>query len=128
MNRCCFSVTVGVGLIFLANAVSAQSPTAKPTAPLDIATSRDKAEADRIAKERRAQARSLLISLTSDARSFRDLKLRARWRELPTPCGAWMPSKRAHTSAKPGKPLRQPMSTRRLISWAMDPLTFAEKS
>jgi hypothetical protein len=35
-------------------------------------------EADRAIKERRAQARSLLVSLASDARSFRDQRLRAR--------------------------------------------------
>lgn len=82
MNRSCLSIIVGVGLIFLAHPASAQSPAAKPKAPLNNAASRDKsdakAEADRIAKERRAQARSLLISLASDARSFRDQTLRAR--------------------------------------------------
>src|SRR6202022_87577 len=50
--------------------------------PVKNAASREKseakAEADRLAKERRAQARSLLISLASDARSFRDQTLRAR--------------------------------------------------
>jgi hypothetical protein len=82
MNRSCLSIIVGGGLIFLAHPASAQSPTAKPKAPLNNAAGRDKSdakvEADRIAKERRAQARSLLISLASDARSFRDQTLRAR--------------------------------------------------
>src|SRR6266516_2870081 len=36
------------------------------------------AEADRARKERLAQVRSLLLSLASDARSFRDQTLRAR--------------------------------------------------
>ena len=37
-----------------------------------------KLEAERLRKERQAQARSLLVSLASDARSFRDQVLRAR--------------------------------------------------
>src|SRR5260370_950623 len=82
MNRPCLSIIVGVGLIFLAHPASAQSPATKPKPPLDNAAGRDKsvakAEADRIRKERQAQARSLLISLASDARSFRDQTLRAR--------------------------------------------------
>jgi hypothetical protein len=80
MNQFHFSILVGAGLVFLADPASAQSPAAKPRAPLNNAASRDKsdakAEADRIAKERREQARSLLISLASDARSFRDQTLR----------------------------------------------------
>ncbi len=80
MNRSCFSIIVGLVLIFLRTPVYAQAT--KPRVPLNNAASLDKsdakAEADRIAKERREQARSLLISLASDARSFRDLKLRAR--------------------------------------------------
>ena len=83
MNRSCLSIIVGVGLSFLPSPVSAQSPATKPrTAPLNNTAGRDKsdskAEADRIVKERRAQARSLLISLASDARTFRDQPLRAR--------------------------------------------------
>src|SRR6266478_7665536 len=83
MNRSCLSIIVGVGLSFLPSPVSAQSPATKPrTAPLNNTAGRDKsdpkAEADRIVKKRRAQARSLLISLASDARTFRDQPLRAR--------------------------------------------------
>jgi hypothetical protein len=82
MNRSCLSIIVGAGLIFLAHPAFAQSPAAKPRAPLDNAASRDKsdakAEADRIRKECQSQARSLLISLASDAGSFRDQTLRAR--------------------------------------------------
>src|SRR5438046_2199578 len=83
MNRFCLSIIVGAGLSFLAHPASAQSPAAKPKTPLNNVTSRDrtgaKAEADRIAKERRVQqARSLLISLASEAYSFRDQTLRAR--------------------------------------------------
>jgi len=82
MNRFCVSFVAGVGLLFLAHHAFAQSPGAKTKASLDGPTSKTKAdaetEAERIAKERRAQARSLLISLASDARSFRDQALRAR--------------------------------------------------
>jgi len=81
MNRFCFSTVVGVGLIFLAHSASAQSPPTKPRASVDTAErnkSDAKTEAERPAKERQSQARSLLISLASDARSFHDQKLRAR--------------------------------------------------
>src|SRR6266852_3010011 len=82
MNRSRLSIVVGMGLILLARPVSAQLPATKPKAPLNNAASLDKsdakAESDRIAKERREQARSLLITLASDARSFRDQKLRTR--------------------------------------------------
>jgi hypothetical protein len=82
MNRSCLSIIVGAGLIFLAHPASAQRAATKQKAPLNNAASSDKsdpkAEADRIRKERQSQARSLLISLASDARSFRDQTLRAR--------------------------------------------------
>jgi hypothetical protein len=81
MNRSYLSIIVGLVLVVFAHPASAQSPAARPTTPLNNA-SRDrsdaKAESDRIATERRAQARSLLITLASDARSFRDQKLRSR--------------------------------------------------
>src|SRR6266481_1901583 len=81
MNRSHLPIIVSVGLILLVRPASAQLP-ATPKAPLNNAASLDKsdakAEADRIARERREQARSLLISLASDARSFRDQTLRAR--------------------------------------------------
>jgi hypothetical protein len=82
MNRSHLAIIVGMGLISVARPASAQLPAAKPKAPLDNAASGDKsvakAEANRIRDERRAQARSLLISLASDASSFRDQTLRAR--------------------------------------------------
>jgi hypothetical protein len=82
MNRSCLTIIVGVGLLLLAHPASAQSPAVKPKAALNNAADRDKAgataEADRIRKERQSQARSLLFSLGSDARSFRDQTLRAR--------------------------------------------------
>ena len=76
-----FSV-VCLGLILLPTSAPAQLPATKPRAALDNAASGDqsvaKAEATRIRNERRSQARSLLISLASDARSFRDQTLRTR--------------------------------------------------
>ena len=82
MNRCRLTIIVGVGLLVLVSSGSAQAQAAKPTAPVNNAANQDntdaKAEVDRIAKERRSRARSLLISLASDARSFRDQTVRAR--------------------------------------------------
>lgn len=82
MSRSCLFVIVSVGLIFIANLTYAQLPATKPNAALENSPDRTKSdkrtEADRIAKQRRAEARSLLISLASDARSFRDQTLRAR--------------------------------------------------
>ncbi|MFS8087422.1 MAG: hypothetical protein ACMG6H_17455, partial [Acidobacteriota bacterium] len=82
MRRFGLSVMVGVGLGLFACAARAQSPATEPQIPLNNAAAPDKsaarAESERIARERRAQARSLLISLASDARSFRDQALRAR--------------------------------------------------
>ena len=72
-------VTVGFTLIFSYSAFP-QTPPQKSKAP--VKSSKPKAdaklEAERIQKERQAQARSLLVSLASDARSFRDQALRAR--------------------------------------------------
>src|SRR5689334_19178392 len=62
-----WSVTIGLCL-FLVQSVFPQQKT----------KSEAKREAERIRKEQQAQARSLLISLASDARSFRDQTLRAR--------------------------------------------------
>src|ERR1041384_2066116 len=62
---------IGAGLILFSHSVSGQLPATTQKAPLDT-VARNKsaadAEADGIRKERRAQARSLLISLASDAR------------------------------------------------------------
>ena len=84
MNRFCLSIIVAslVGLSGLVHtaSISAQAP-AKPKTPVSNAareTTDSKAEAERLDRERRAQARALLISLASDARSFRDQSLRAR--------------------------------------------------
>ena len=75
------SATVGLTLI-LSQSAFPQPPSQKPKAPVKSVSSKDrsdaKLEAERIQKERQAQARSLLVSLASDARSFRDQTLRAR--------------------------------------------------
>jgi hypothetical protein len=59
-----------------------QAQTTGPTTPQSSSGPkdriRDKSAADQLAKERRKQAQSLLITLASEARSFRDQKLRAR--------------------------------------------------
>lgn len=82
MNSSRLSIIVGVSLVLLAHPASAQSPTPKPKAPPDSAAGGDKsaaiAEADHIRKGRQEQARALLFALGSDARNFRDPKLRAR--------------------------------------------------
>ena len=59
-------------ILILSQSVFPQPPSQKSKAPVK------KSEAERIQKERQAQARSLLIALASDARSFRDQTLRAR--------------------------------------------------
>jgi hypothetical protein len=80
MNRFCFSPIFLLCLIALALPASAQTPPQRQPLPATDAAPKAevKAEADRVAKQRRAQARSLLISLASDARSFRDQTVRAR--------------------------------------------------
>ncbi|HKG59484.1 MAG TPA: hypothetical protein VKB05_06850 [Pyrinomonadaceae bacterium] len=74
-------VTVGFTLI-LSQFAFPQPPSQKTKAPVKNVSSKEKSdgklEAERIQKERQAQARSLLVSLASDARSFRDQTLRAR--------------------------------------------------
>src|ERR1700730_6687573 len=69
-------------LFAVACSANAQSNEAKPAAPKKDAPTNSKparnADAERAIKERRAQARSLLVSLASDARTFQDQSLRAR--------------------------------------------------
>ena len=66
-----FGVTVGV---------SAQTKTDKQTTPAKkpAAKSTDTTEADLELRQRRSKARALLVSLSSDARTFNDQTLRAR--------------------------------------------------
>lgn len=69
-------------LLVLSATISAQSNESNKAAPAKNTAAGNKAaadaEAERILKERRAQAQSLLISLAADAGSYTDLKLRAR--------------------------------------------------
>ena len=76
------SVVFAVASIILTQPVFAQPPATKTKPTTKNVGGRDKsdgkAEAERIRKERQAQARALLVSLATDARSFRDQILRAR--------------------------------------------------
>src|SRR5258708_32590681 len=74
-----------LGLLFLCATVAAQPNEANKTVPpKEIAGKSGKEktasdlEAERILRERRAQAQSLLISLAADAGSYSDQKLRPR--------------------------------------------------
>src|SRR5258708_25536301 len=82
MSRARLFFIVGVGLILLARSAFAQLPETTPTTQPDSGVRYDdsvaKVEADRVRKERQSRARSLLMSLASDARSFRDQAFRAR--------------------------------------------------
>lgn len=73
------SVIIGLSPILLA---CPQALAQKTKAPVKSISTKEKSEAkleaERIRKEQQAQARSLLVSLASDARSFRDQTLRAR--------------------------------------------------
>ena len=69
-------------LLFLCATATAQPNQANKTVPAKEVASKGKAaadpEAERILRERRAQAQSLLISLAADAGTYNDQKLRAR--------------------------------------------------
>ncbi|MDX6403529.1 MAG: hypothetical protein QOH70_984 [Blastocatellia bacterium] len=71
-----------LGVLFLCATVTAQPNEANKPAPAMEIAGKGKAaadlEAERILRERRAQAQSLLISLAADAGSYSDQKLRAR--------------------------------------------------
>jgi hypothetical protein len=81
MTHSSFSLIVGIGLMLLAPLAPAQSTATNAKSPLENSgqggKSSSRAEAESIRKERQTQARSLLVSLASDARSFRDQSLRA---------------------------------------------------
>ena len=76
-----WSLTIGLSLI-LSQSAFPQPPAQKvKTSPKNVSSKERSAsalEAERIRKERQAEARLLLVSLASDARSFRDQALRAR--------------------------------------------------
>lgn len=74
-------IIFGFGLILFAPPTFAQLPGQRPEAtvknPANTKTSAAKGEADRLRKERQSQARSLLISLASEASSFRNQPVRS---------------------------------------------------
>ena len=77
----CLFLIIAISAGLLVSSVAGQRPT--PAAQSAVATSGEtagvaKAEAERLRNERRLQARSLLIALASEARSFKDQALRAR--------------------------------------------------
>src|SRR5205807_4148360 len=84
--KCLSFFPAGLCLLTLSSAIQAQTNTSQlPNDPKNVVavkTAEDKAakdlEAERILKERRANAQSLLISLAADAANFSDQKLRAR--------------------------------------------------
>src|SRR5438093_7318041 len=82
----------------------------KPTAAAHSSSSTGSAsntDAARVIRERRARARLLLITLASDARSFRDqTSARARLHALPMRYGMQTLNVAANFSAKRGKPLK----------------------
>ena len=86
MQRLSLSFLAGFGLLTISLSITAQTGTSAPANdPKKIAAARDAssklekdAEAERILKERRANAQSLLISLAADAANFNDETLRAR--------------------------------------------------
>jgi hypothetical protein len=82
LNRSRLIVFAGAGLILFAHPALAQLAAREPKPPLDNAAVKNRSdsriESERVDRDRRAQARALLISLASDARSFRDQTLRAR--------------------------------------------------
>ena len=66
-----------LAVISLCSSTVAQTSDANRNAPRNTKSAKD-AEAERILKERRANAQSLLINLAADARNFKDQVLRAR--------------------------------------------------
>lgn len=72
-------LTLIVFVLLSVTTTRAQTADSKPPAPAKTTTSKAVSiEAEREAKERRSRARSLLIALSSDARTFRDQTFRAR--------------------------------------------------
>jgi len=67
-----------LGLLLLVNGANAQSTNTKQALPSKTAPKPPSTNAEIEIKERRSRARSLLVSLSTDARTFRDQTLRAR--------------------------------------------------
>jgi hypothetical protein len=73
-------ISLALGLLAFVNVVRAQTTDPKQPAPAKSAAAKSAAPAEAALKlkERGAKARSLLVSLSSDARTFHDQTLRAR--------------------------------------------------
>jgi len=73
-------INLAFGLLVVVTATQAQTADTKPAPVAKTAASKPavSAEAELELKERRAKARSLLVALSSDARTFHDETLRAR--------------------------------------------------
>src|SRR5580765_8084419 len=66
-------------IAFVCGGVQAQKKTTSPeAAQLPVEKTAAELEAERVLRERRANAQSLLVNLASDARYFSDASLRAR--------------------------------------------------
>src|SRR5262245_2845130 len=71
-------VVLLVGSALSSYTQTGDAKTQDTTKPASTPTKAKDPDADRIAKQRRSQARSLLVALSVDARTFRDQTLRAR--------------------------------------------------
>ena len=77
-----FGLVIALAIGFLVSPAAGQLPNqiskSPVAAPTETTKSPNNTEAERLRNERRQQARSLLISLATEARSFRDQALRGR--------------------------------------------------
>src|SRR6187431_1233559 len=73
-------INIPMCLLVVATATQAQTTVTKPAPPAKTTAAKSalSPEAELELKERRAKARSLLVALSSDARTFHDETLRAR--------------------------------------------------
>ena len=69
---------IALAFLLLVNRANAQSPEINQPPSTKTAATKSKPATNREVTERRARARSLLLSLSTDARAFRDQTLRAR--------------------------------------------------
>ena len=71
-------IGIALALLLLVNSAGAQSPDSYQAPSTKTAVTKSPPSNAREVAERRARARALLMSLSTDARSFRDQTLRAR--------------------------------------------------
>jgi hypothetical protein len=93
MSRSRLPLLISINSVLLACSASAQSPAATPKVLLDNSPITEKAvakaEAERLREGRRSQARSLLLSLSNEARSFSDRPASSRVTIRPARAGCW---------------------------------------